>query len=83
MLLDSYAAGKPLSKAESVSINALEKVANQDMGVFDRQKAVIDSLKESLRADKDGSLAGNWDQTSKQEKHLSWRLAAKESLIPL
>jgi hypothetical protein len=57
MILDSYAAGKPLSKAENASINALEKVANQDMGVFDRQKAVIDSLKEALRTDKDGSLA--------------------------
>ncbi len=57
MLLDSYASGKPLSKAENASINALEKVANQDLIPFDRQKAVVDSLKESLRADKDGSLA--------------------------
>lgn len=70
MLLDSYAAGKPLTKAENASINALEKVANQDMGVFDRQKAVIDSLKESLRRDKDGSLARELGSNEQARKAL-------------
>ncbi|HNB22833.1 MAG TPA: hypothetical protein PKZ32_10455, partial [Candidatus Melainabacteria bacterium] len=57
MILDSYANGKPLSKAEGAVVNALESVANQDQNVFDKQKAVIDALKTSLRGDKDGSLA--------------------------
>lgn len=57
MILDGYAQGKPLSKAEGATVNALERVSNGDQNIFDKQKAVIDSLKTALRDDKDGSLA--------------------------
>lgn len=70
MLLDSYANGKPLNKAESTVVNALEKVANLDVQGFERQKAVIDVLKDTLRQDKDGSVARELLASESQRKAL-------------
>lgn len=57
MILESYEKSKPLTKGETAAVNALEKVSNGGQNFFEKQKAVIDSLKDSLRGDKDGSLA--------------------------
>ncbi len=57
ILLDSYANDRPLTPGEKATLSVVEKVAAVNGDFRDRQKAAIEALQQSLRLDKDGSLA--------------------------
>jgi hypothetical protein len=56
LLLEHYAKGEQLSAADTAKLNALTTVANQDLSPHQAQRAVINSLRESMKQDKEGTL---------------------------